>query len=119
MERYFGAFATECGVGIERLLELGREPGTAGDSPFNMAVMGLRLAGRANGVSQLHGAVSRSMFAGLWPGVPEDEVPIGSVTNGVHADTWVAPEMADVLTRHVMPEWGEAGGAVGPHARGR
>jgi glycogen phosphorylase len=109
MERYFGAFATECGVGIERLLELGREPGTAGDSTFNMAVMGLRLAGRANGVSQLHGAVSRSMFAGLWPDVPEDEVPIGSVTNGVHADTWVAPEMADVLTRHVMPEWGEAG----------
>jgi starch phosphorylase len=109
MERYFGAFAKECGVDLEQVLELGREPGTGAEAAFNMAVMGLRLAGRANGVSQLHGAVSRSMFAGLWPGAPEDEVPIGSVTNGVHADTWVAPEMADVLTRHVMPEWGEAG----------
>jgi starch phosphorylase len=109
MERYFASFAKECGVELERLLALGREPGTEEGAAFNMAVMGLRLAGRANGVSKLHGAVSRSMFAGLWPRVPEDEVPIGSVTNGVHADTWVAPEMADVLTRHVLPEWGEAG----------
>jgi starch phosphorylase len=109
MERYFGSFAKECGVELDELLALGREPGSAEDSAFNMAVMGLRLAGRANGVSKLHGAVSRSMFSGLWPGAPEDEVPIGSVTNGVHADTWVAPEMADVLTRHVLPEWGEAG----------
>jgi starch phosphorylase len=109
MERYFGSFAKECGIELDQLLALGREPGAAEDSAFNMAVMGLRLASRANGVSQLHGAVSRSMFAGLWPGAPEDEVPIGAVTNGVHADTWVAPEMADVLTRHVLPEWGEAG----------
>ena len=109
MERYFSSFAKECGVELDRLLALGRDPGTGEGAAFNMAVMGLRLAGRANGVSKLHGAVSRSMFAGLWPGVPEDEVPIGSVTNGVHADTWVAPEMADVLTRHVLPEWGEAG----------
>ena len=56
-----------------------------------MAVMGLRLAQRANGVSKLHGEVSRSMFAGLWPGFDAPEVPITSVTNGVHAPTWVAP----------------------------
>ena len=54
-----------------------------------MAVMGLRLAGRSNGVAKLHGEVSRQMFAGLWPDVPVDEVPIASVTNGVHAPTWV------------------------------
>jgi starch phosphorylase len=55
-----------------------------------MAVMGLRLAGRSNGVAELHGEVSREMFAGLWPDVPTAEVPIGSVTNGVHAATWVS-----------------------------
>jgi starch phosphorylase len=74
-----------------------------------MAVMGLRLAGRANGVARLHGAVSREMFADLWGGVPVDEVPITSVTNGVHAATWVSPEMSDLLGRHVLPEWSEAG----------
>ena len=74
-----------------------------------MAVMGLRLAGRSNGVSQLHGRVSRLMFASLWPGVPIDEVPIGAVTNGVHAPTWVSDEMTDLFDRYVLPEWHEAG----------
>jgi glycogen phosphorylase len=60
---------------------------------FNMAVMGMRLAQRVNGVSLLHGQVSREMFAGLWPGFDTSEVPIGSVTNGVHTPTWVAPEV--------------------------
>ena len=58
-----------------------------------MAVMGMRLAQRVNGVSLLHGQVSREMFAGLWPGFDTREVPIGSVTNGVHTLTWVAPEI--------------------------
>jgi len=70
--------------------------------------MGLRLAGLANGVSQLHGSVSRQMFHALWPAVPAEEAPIGSVTNGVHARTWVAPEMADLLNRAVLPSWEEA-----------
>ena len=60
-----------------------------------MAVMGMRLAQRVNGVSLLHGAVSREMFTGLWPGFDTAEVPIGSVTNGVHAPTWVAPEILE------------------------
>ncbi|QXC63136.1 alpha-glucan family phosphorylase [Aquihabitans sp. G128] len=75
---------------------------------FNMAVMGLRLAGRSNAVSKLHGEVSRSMFADLWPDLPDDEVPITSVTNGVHAGTWVSADMTDLLSRHVLPEWDEA-----------
>ena len=84
-----------------------------------MAVMGLRLAGRSNGVAALHGEVSREMFADLWPDVPADEVPIASVTNGVHAPTWVSPEMADVLSRHVLPEWHEAGAERWARARRR
>jgi starch phosphorylase len=82
------------GVPTERVLEMGRE-----DNPamFNMAHMGLRLAQRANGVSQLHGAVSRGMFGGLWDGFDADEVPIGSVTNGVHGATWEAREITELI----------------------
>ena len=77
-----------------RLLALGAETYPGGDPDvFNMAVMGMRLAQRANGVSRLHGQVSREMFAGLWPGFDTREVPIGSVTNGVHTPTWVASEI--------------------------
>ena len=109
IERYFSAWAGECGIDIDELMGLGHEPGEPLDAPFNMAVMGLRLAGRSNAVSKLHGAVSRSMFSSLWPGVPPDEVPITSVTNGVHASTWTAPEMDDLLSRYVLPEWHVAG----------
>jgi starch phosphorylase len=109
MARYFDSWTEECGVDLDTLMDLGHEPGEAPDAPFNMAVMGLRLAGRSNAVSALHGRVSRTMFAPLWPGVPVDEVPIGSVTNGVHAHTWVSSEMDDLLSRHVLPAWNEAG----------
>src|SRR4051794_7545106 len=108
MERYFGTWAEECNIPFDRLMELGHMPTETADAPFNMAVMGLRLAGMANGVSKLHGQVSRSMFHELWPGVPAEEAPIGSVTNGVHANTWVSPEMNDLLSRHVLPTWNEA-----------
>jgi starch phosphorylase len=113
MERYFAGFAKECGVSFERLMALGQastSDGSAGNS-FNMAVMGFHLAGRANGVSKLHGQVSRSLFAGLWPGIPGDEVPITSVTNGVHTPTWLGPEMTDVFNRRLAPGWAEGGNA--------
>ena len=88
------------GVPTDRVLALGAE-----DNPnmFNMAHMGLRLAQRANGVSKLHGAVSRGMFGGLWDGFDADEVPIGSVTNGVHGNTWEAREVAVLLRRAGPP----------------
>jgi glycogen phosphorylase len=81
------------GVPLARILALGAE-----DDPekFNMAHMGLRLAQRANGVSLLHGEVSRHMFNELWPGFDADEVPIGSITNGVHARTWAAPQWLEL-----------------------
>ncbi|MFF8613206.1 alpha-glucan family phosphorylase [Streptomyces sp. NPDC015350] len=92
--RHFGDDGELPGVAVERVLQLGTETYPGGEPGlFNMAVMGLRLAQRANGVSTLHGAVSREMFAGLWPGFDPAEVPITSVTNGVHAPTWVAPEI--------------------------
>ncbi|WP_435973949.1 alpha-glucan family phosphorylase [Streptomyces sp. Qhu_M48] len=92
--RHLGQDGALPGVDTGRVLALGDETALGGEpGVFNMAAMGLRLAQRANGVSTLHGAVSRSMFAGLWPGFDADEVPIGSITNGVHAPTWVAPEV--------------------------
>jgi len=92
---------------VDRVLALGAETYPGGDpAVFNMAVMGIRLAQRVNGVSLLNGEVSRRMFAGLWPGFDTREVPIGSVTNGVHTPTWVSCEVAALAGR--AP--GEAGG---------
>jgi starch phosphorylase len=108
IERYFGSWASEVGITLDRLMALGHRPGDAVDERFNMAVMGLRLAGRSNAVAKLHGAVSREMFGDLWPDVPVEEAPITSVTNGVHAHTWVSHEMADLLSRQVLPDWHEA-----------
>ncbi|NEM05235.1 alpha-glucan family phosphorylase [Geodermatophilus normandii] len=92
IERYFAGF----GVPLEHLIPLGGE-----DDPtkFNMAHMGLRLGQRANGVSRLHGHVSRSMFSDLWPGFDQGDVPISSITNGVHAPTWTARELVELGTQ--------------------
>lgn len=109
MERYFCHWTAECGVSMDQLMALGHFPGEPADAPFNMAVMGLRLAGMSNGVSRLHGQTSREMFHPLWPALPPEEAPIGSVTNGVHARTWVSAEMNDLLSRHLVPAWDEAG----------
>ena len=82
------------GVAVDDVLALGAENYEGGtDNTFNMAVMGLRLGQRANGVSLLHGEVSRGMFGALWPGFDADDVPITSVTNGVHAPTWTDPAL--------------------------
>ncbi|MFD0207162.1 MULTISPECIES: alpha-glucan family phosphorylase [Saccharothrix] len=105
VQHYFGAETLLPGVNTQRILALGAE-----DNPglFNMAHMGLRLAQRANGVSKLHGTVSRDMFRALWPGFDASEVPIGSVTNGVHGPTWAATEMSRLV--------GDAeDSGVGPH----
>lgn len=108
MAHYFSSFAEECGISFDELMALGHAPDDAPDDPFNMAVMGLRLSGQANAVSRLHRSVSRRIFASLWPGVPEEDRPIGHVTNGVHTRTWVSAEMRELLNRHVMPGWSEA-----------
>lgn len=95
--QYFGGDNHVAGLPVERILELGAENFEGGDpAVFNMAVMGLRLGQRANGVSLLHGEVSRGMFSGLWSGFDNEDVPITSITNGVHAPTWVARQVIDL-----------------------
>ncbi len=99
---FFGGPRAIPGVPVDRLLALGAEDYSGGQPGiFNMAVMGLRLAQRANGVSQLHGVVSREMFDGLWPGFDDVEVPISSITNGVHAPTWVDRSVYEVARKHL------------------
>jgi glycogen phosphorylase len=88
------------GVSADAVLELGSENYEGGShDTFNMAVMGLRLGQRANGVSKLHGEVSREMFGALWPGFDSAEVPITSVTNGVHAPTWTDPAVVALASQ--------------------
>ncbi len=97
VRRYVDALVGDGDLPTATVLALGAEDHEGGDPlAFNMALMGLRLAARANGVSLLHGRVSREMFAPLWPGFDPAEVPIGSITNGVHAPTWVAPELTEL-----------------------
>ena len=103
VKRYLGVYAADLTLDPGQLLSLGREfPGSGG---FNMAVLALRLSAAANGVSELHGEVSRKMWRGLWPGLPAAEVPIGAVTNGVHLQSWVSPDMSSLLDRYLGPRW--------------
>lgn len=107
MDRFFHDFWGRMGLDRERFLALGRFEHAWGPQ-FSMTVLALRTAGLANGVSRLHGEVSRRMWQSLWPEVPEPEIPIGYVTNGVHTDTWLHPGLAALLDRHLGPDWRRA-----------
>ena len=121
MQEYFAGFAAECGVSFDELFALG-ERADEPDGKFNMAVMGLRLAARSNGVARLHGAVSRRMFQGMWPDLTVGEVPIGSITNGVHGRTWASARVDALLTprrrrrlaRAPTPSGGRASATIDP-----
>jgi starch phosphorylase len=105
IHKYFDGWAADVGLSPDELVAIGHRPGDDAGERFNMAVMGMHLAERRNGVAALHGEVSREMFGDLWPGVPTSEVPIGSVTNGVHPTTWVSSPMANLLVDVVGPDW--------------
>ena len=103
--RNLGPEFAEAGLDTGTILSFGRMNPADQSEPLSMAVLGLRLSGFRNGVSRLHGEVSRRLWNGAWAGVPEEQIPIGSVTNGVHLPTWVAPEMADLFDRHLGDAW--------------
>jgi starch phosphorylase len=106
MDKYFGDFYRSLGLSRDDFLALGRQnPGDAKEQPFNMAVLALRLAAHTNGVSQLHGQVARRMWQGVWPQVPEHEVPITSISNGIHPRSWVSNDMAGLYDRYLGPRW--------------
>jgi glycogen phosphorylase len=105
IEEHLGPLREKLGLSQESLMGLGRErPGNQQET-FCMTVLGLRVSRRANAVSALHGEVSRAMWAGLNPGKPEDSVPIGHITNGVHVPSWLAPQMFRLYDRHLGTNW--------------
>jgi starch phosphorylase len=104
IEKYFRNFWSSMGLDKEKFLCLGRQDGH-NDDKFNMTVLSLKMAQHRNGVSELHGAVSRRMWQGLWPKLPEDEVPITHITNGVHAPTWIAPDMDNLYQKYLDADW--------------
>jgi glycogen phosphorylase len=108
-----GPYLTQVGISFDRFMDLGRErPGDPREK-LCTTYAALRLADQSVGVSRLHGAVSRRLWKEAWRGVPEAQVPIGSVTNGVHMPTWVAPEIAELLNRFVGPDWWDLDGNDG------
>lgn len=107
LEKYLGRYYRSLGLSRDEFLALGRQNPKNPHEAFCMAVLALRLATHANGVSQLHGDVSRKMWRNLWPELPEEQIPISSVTNGVHTKTWLSNEMASLLTRYLGSRWRE------------
>ncbi|MGB2869238.1 MAG: alpha-glucan family phosphorylase [Bacteroidota bacterium] len=110
MEQYFSSYYKDFGLAWKEFLGLGRQNPENDQEDFCMTVLALRMSGRSNGVSKLHGDVSRTMWKNIWPGVPVDSVPISSITNGVHAPSWISREMAGVFDRYLGPRWREDAG---------
>jgi len=107
MDKYFSAYYPQLGLDKKQFLSLGRFNPDNEEEPFKMPVLALRLSNHRNGVSELHGNVSRHMWAQLWPGVPVNEVPITSITNGVHIRGWISDEMNNLYERYLGPNWYE------------
>ena len=106
VDKYFGSYWSQLGLTREQFMEVAREDHGWGPT-YGMTVLALRLTGLHNGVSKLHGAVSRKMWQFLWPGVDAEEVPIDFVTNGVHTPSWIAPEMDALFQRYLGADWEE------------
>jgi starch phosphorylase len=105
MERYFKGISSELGLTWQEFLALGREdPGNDGED-FCLTVLALKLSAHNNGVSRLHGEVSRTMWRRIWPFIPLEEIPITHITNGVHPRTWITHDMVDLLDRYFGPDF--------------
>jgi len=107
IDHAFSAYLPQLRVDRNTIMALGRQNPNDANEPFCMTVLAIRLANVSNGVSQLHGSVSRKMWKAIWPELPEAEVPITSITNGVHTRTWLAAEMAQLYDRYLGIQWEE------------
>ena len=105
VEKYFKDFWPRLGLSREEFLKLGMKPQEGLDSGFNMGIFALKIAGKKNGVSKLHGEVSRELFSDVWPHIAPSESPITYVTNGVHTCTWLAPKLKDLYNKYLIPYW--------------
>ena len=105
VEKYFKDFWPRLGLSREEFLMLGMKPGKDLAKGFNMGILALKIAGKKNGVSKLHGAVSRELFGEVWPEIAANESPIGYVTNGIHTCSWLAPKMKELYNKYLIPYW--------------
>ena len=105
VEKYFKGYWTKLGIDKDTFLHLGTKPNDALDSGFNMGILALKIAGKKNGVSKLHGAVSRELFGDVWPAIAANESPITYVTNGIHTCTWLAPNLKELYNKYLIPYW--------------
>lgn len=106
IDKYFNTYWGQLGLTRDQFLSVAREDHGWGPT-YSMTVLALRLTGQYNGVSALHGDVSRRMWQFLWPGVDANEVPIASITNGIHSPSWIAPEMDALFKRYLREDWAE------------
>ncbi len=113
IEHYLGSYLAMLKLDRRDLLALGRQNPHDQNEPFCMTILALRLAHVSNGVSQLHGKVSRKMWRALWPELPEAEIPITSITNGIHTHTWISPEISQLYDRYLGTRWQEKPGEHG------
>jgi glycogen phosphorylase len=105
IDKYLGSHISALGLSRDELLALGRKPSDGKNKSFNMTMLAMRLAAQTNGVSVLHGEVSREMMTELYPDFPIAEVPISSITNGVHIRSWISFDLAELHERYLGPRW--------------
>ena len=105
IEKYFKYFWPKLGLNREEFLKLGMKPTEKLENGFNMGILALRNAGKKNGVSKLHGAVSRELFGEVWPNIAANESPIGYVTNGIHTCSWLAQNLKELYNEYLIPYW--------------
>lgn len=107
IEHYFASYVPQLKIEMQDLMALGRQNPKDHNEPFCMTVLALKLSNISNGVSKLHGTVSRRMWKAIWPELPEAEIPITSITNGVHIRSWLAPEITQLFDRYLGIQWEE------------
>ncbi len=105
VEKYFNGFWDKIGITKQEFFELGMKPEETQSSGFNMGILALKIAGKKNGVSKLHGAVSRELFGDVWPDIAANEAPIDYVTNGIHTCSWLAPNLKKLYNNYLIPFW--------------
>ena len=105
VEKYFKGFWPRLNLDREEFLKLGMKPCTELELGFNMGILALKIAGKKNGVSKLHGAVSRELFGDVWPEIAANESPITYVTNGIHTCSWLAPSLKELYNKYLIPYW--------------
>ena len=105
VERYFSKFWPKLGISREDFLKLGMKETEGFEQGFNMGILALKLSGKKNGVSKLHGEVSRELFSDVWPNIAQDESPIDYVTNGVHTCSWLSPRIKELYNDYLSPYW--------------